>query len=213
MISWSLIVTVGGELQFRSKKFTHISSIISSSVGPTYQFNNEYAKTGGLGDYLTQILKIVTDHVICSYLLQKEAVKQNQFNKCSFLSFHYAAGLGLNLNRTKEHYLESVQPVWLGYYFQNANGVNEYEWETEVATQSRGVGIFGTLRAGFDINGRKHKRITVIDMFWNQGFKTMQEYTIRYRYQNNIPSLASHEVTNLKLRSKGANFGLLWVSP
>ena len=111
--------------------------------------------------------------------------------------------MAVAFNRSKGYYKNKPGA---SYVFSQSNWDNNYSF-IEIFTQSKGVGYFLKLKGGFAFHNKKGLETILLELFYNQGLKKMQEHTVNYRYYYTPVPGSGNSGSGIRFNNKGTTFG------
>lgn len=188
--------TIAADVKYKTKHLTHVVSIQSVALGPSFAFSNIYLDKGIVPTFRGHHSASSIDQPILSYGIEKES-KGN-----SRLRFNYSVQAGIGFNKSREAYDSILPPDSYG----REDSVGYYYYAIQY--KRSGIGIFLTGKAGVSFYNKRNKSFLNLQVFWHQGLKKMAEYAILYEYGYfNYPQYQRSQ--QVKLKTRGTVFGVM----
>lgn len=191
------------------KKLSHVFGLEQSALGNSYKVTSKffYPPYPPLLGVTEGMLFIEFNHLILSYGVQFDGKRPKGFLFKSKIRFNWYAGLGYSFNRSKRLYQEQYK-----YSSTGVSVLDSYIFQ-EAYHYRDGFGVFLKGQGGFDFLNKKGKKIVTVNLYFNQGLKTMVHYIIHYKYGFFNDPQKQIEVFDVNMKSKGTTFGISFGVP
>ena len=194
------VVTIGADVKYKTKHLTHVLSVQSIALGPSFSFTNMYLDKRIVPSFGGHRRSESIDHAILSYGLEREGHGNKR------LKFNYSVQAGIGFNKSREAYDSILPPDSYG------EQIGDHYYHFTIRYNRSGMGIFLLGKAGISFYNKKKKSFLNLQAFWHQGLKKMAEYDIHYQYGYfSYPQYRRDE--QVKLKTRGTVFGVTMGVP
>jgi len=193
---------LGVDILYKSKKYTHNLCFQSTELGNSLGVRNLYANKGIIPYFQQHRSSDAINVFLLAYNLQKESRKVSKLIGKSTFKLFYSAGVGVSFNKTHNFYDKIFsKPHTYGFID------GDHYYNDTVQTYRGGTGFFLIGKAGMNFYTKRRKHILSLEVFWNQGLRKMQEFSIDYDYGYFSYSQYQRTVKDVTLKSNGTVFG------
>lgn len=189
------------DIKYKPKKFSHIISIESISLGSAFSVRNLYSEARLLPDFLIHKHSDGIDQLLLSYNLQNESRKFLKFIGRNKIKFYYTGGVGIGTNKSKSYYETILKPNSYGFID------DDLYYNHSIRYYRSGIGVFVIGKAGVNFYNKKNKDFLVFEAFWDQGLKQMESFSIDYDYGYFSYPQYQRSIKKIFLKSRGTVFG------
>ena len=187
-------LTIGADIKLITKRFTHVLSVQSIELGPSFTFRNMYFNQGFIPSSSGHHSASSIGQALISYGIEDTYGKRK-------VRLQYSLQAGIGANKSKEAYDIVLAPDSYG----RQAGDHYIGYLTRY--KRSGLGVFLSGKTGISLYNKRNKNTVNLQLFWHQGLKKMAEYSIYYEYGYfSRPEYQRQQ--QVLIKSKGTVFGV-----